>query len=59
MTAPPDFRLLHHLPHLLRRADFEADAVFAQLYGDSVTSRQMAVLIRRPASPPSGSTGCH
>lgn len=44
MTAPSDFRLLHHLPHLLRRAHFEADAVFTQLYGDSVTSRQLAVL---------------
>ncbi len=44
MTAPSDFRLLHHLPHLLRRAHFESDAVFTQVYGDSVTSRQLAVL---------------
>lgn len=44
MTVPSEFRLLHHLPHLLRRAHFEADAVFTQLYGDSVTSRQLAVL---------------
>lgn len=39
-----EFRLLYHLPHLLRRAHFEADAVFHRLYGDEITSRQMAVL---------------
>lgn len=39
-----DFRLLHHLPHLLRRAHFESDAVFVQVYGDAVTSRQLALL---------------
>lgn len=45
MPQPPDdFRLLHHLPHLLRRAHFEADAVFTRLYGDAVTSRQLALL---------------
>ena len=38
------FRLLHHLPHLLRRAHFEADAVFVQMHGKAVTSRQMALL---------------
>ncbi|MDM0107974.1 MarR family transcriptional regulator [Variovorax sp. J22R24] len=39
------FRLLHHLPHLLRRAHFESDALFAQVYGDAVTSRQLALLV--------------
>ena len=40
----PQFELLRHLPHLLRRAHFEADAVYRQLYGDAVTSRQLALL---------------
>ncbi len=45
MRNPIDeFRLLHHLPHLLRRAHFEAEAVFTQLFGDAVTSRQLALL---------------
>ena len=39
------FRLLHHLPHLLRRAHFEADAVFLEIFGDAVTSRQLALLV--------------
>jgi len=39
------FRLLHHLPHLLRRAHFEADALFPKIYGDALTSRQLALLV--------------
>ena len=38
------FRLRHHLPHLLRRAHFESEGLFAQIYGDDVTSRQLALL---------------
>ena len=45
MSQPEDFRLLQHLPHLLRRAHFEADAVFVQMHGDAVTSRQLALLV--------------
>lgn len=32
------------MPHLLRRSHFEADAVFVQMFGDVVTSRQLALL---------------
>ncbi|MDB5532131.1 MAG: MarR family transcriptional regulator [Hyphomicrobiales bacterium] len=39
-----DFDLLQHLPHLLRRAHFEAEAIFPDIYGDEVTSRQLALL---------------
>ncbi len=38
------FDLGRHLPHLLRRAHFEAEAVFPQIYGAGVTSRQLALL---------------
>jgi len=38
------FNLLQHLPHLLRRAHFEAEAIFPTIYGDEVTSRQLALL---------------
>lgn len=51
--ATPDFVLLRHLPHLLRRAHFEADAVYVQMHGDTVTSRQLALLSavdRRPGA---------
>lgn len=39
------FNLARHLPHLLRRAHFEADAIFAQVYGAAVTSRQLSLLV--------------
>lgn len=39
------FSLEVHLPYLLRRAHFEADAIFPRLYGTSVTSRQLALLV--------------
>lgn len=39
------FDLHHHLPFLLRRAHFHADAVFTEVYGTQVTSRQLAVLV--------------
>jgi DNA-binding MarR family transcriptional regulator len=39
-----DFDLFQHLPHLLRRAHFEAEAIFPDIYGDEVTSRQLALL---------------
>jgi DNA-binding MarR family transcriptional regulator len=42
--ALQDFDLLQHLPHLLRRAHFEAEAIFPDIYGDEVTSRQLALL---------------
>lgn len=43
--ATSNFKLLHHLPHLLRRAHFEADALFPQIYGTALTSRQLALLV--------------
>lgn len=39
------FDLTWHLPHLLRRAHFEAEACFGGLYGNAVTSRQLALLV--------------
>lgn len=42
--ALQDFDLLQHLPHLLRRAHFEAEAIFPTIYGGEVTSRQLALL---------------
>lgn len=44
-TASRPFDLTRHLPHLLRRAHFEADAIFAQVYGPAVTSRQLSLLV--------------
>lgn len=43
--AKSNFKLLSHLPHLLRRAHFEADALFPQIYGTALTSRQLALLV--------------
>jgi MarR family transcriptional regulator, temperature-dependent positive regulator of motility len=40
-----DFDLTQHLPHLLRRTHFEAEAAFVQIYGEQVTSRQLALLV--------------
>ena len=40
----PRVRLLHNLPHLLRRAHFECEAIFPSIYGDAVTPRQLALL---------------
>ena len=42
--AAAAFRLRRHLPHLLRRAHFESESLFARIYGDDVTSRQLALL---------------
>ena len=39
-----NFDLLRYLPHLLRRAHFDAEAIFPDIYGDEVTSRQLALL---------------
>ncbi len=39
------FDLGWHLPHLLRRAHFEAEARFAEVYGSLATSRQLALLV--------------
>lgn len=39
------FQLQHHLPFLLRRAHFAADASFVQMYGNDVTSRQLALMV--------------
>ena len=41
----PRVRLLHNLPHLLRRAHFECEATFPAIYGDAVTPRQLALLV--------------
>lgn len=45
------FDLHWHLPHLLRRAHFEAEACFAQVYGDAATSRQLALLVALAEAP--------
>lgn len=45
------FDLEAHLPHLLRRAHFEAEACFAELYGAQATSRQLALLVTVLQSP--------
>lgn len=57
-TSPEDqrfesggFPLRQHLPHLLRRAHFESEALFASIYGDEVTSRQLALLTAVDARP--------
>jgi DNA-binding MarR family transcriptional regulator len=53
LRKKPVFKLLHHLPHLLRRAHFAADAAFVQMHGNAVTSRQLALLAavwRRPGA---------
>jgi len=44
MKARDSFSLAHHLPYLLRRAHFDGDARFTQLYGNAITSRQLALL---------------
>jgi MarR family transcriptional regulator, temperature-dependent positive regulator of motility len=46
-----EFSLQQHLPHLMRRAHFEADAVFLALFGDEVTSRQLALLVAIAQTP--------
>ncbi len=51
MIKKPTFKLLHHLPHLLRRAHFAAEAAFVQMHGNAVTSPQLALLsavLRQP-----------
>lgn len=45
------FELRRHLPHLLRRAHFESEGLFAAIYGDEVTSRQLALLTAVAARP--------
>lgn len=44
-TISRPFTLTKHLPHLLRWAHFEADAIFSQVYGPAVTSRQLSLLV--------------
>jgi DNA-binding MarR family transcriptional regulator len=39
------FQLQDHLPYLLRRAHFEADALFVKIYGTALTSRQLALMV--------------
>ena len=46
-----NFDLSWHLPHLLRRAHFEAEACFAGIYGDVATSRQLALLVALAQAP--------
>ena len=46
-----DFDLSWHLPHLLRRAHFEAEACFNGIYGNAVTSRQLALLVTVAQTP--------
>lgn len=45
------FLLQQHLPFLLRRAHFAADAHFVQFYGTEVTSRQLAVMVAIAQQP--------
>lgn len=49
--APARFDLHRHLPHLLRRAHFEAEGLFPAVYGDAVTSRQLALLVAIAQQP--------
>ena len=46
-----EFDLSGHLPHLLRRAHFEAEARFPETYGDAATSRQLALLVAVAQAP--------
>jgi DNA-binding MarR family transcriptional regulator len=48
---PEAFDLAWHLPHLLRRAHFAAEAQFSELYGSEATSRQLALLVAVAQSP--------
>lgn len=50
-TREEPFDLTWHLPHLLRRAHFMAEAQFTALYGDDATSRQLALLVAVAQSP--------
>lgn len=53
MKRAREFQLLNHLPHLLRRAHFDFEALFTRAYGADVTSRQLALLVavaRRPGA---------
>lgn len=45
------FQLQHHLPFLLRRAHFAADAIFTHVYGNEVTSRQLALMVAIAQQP--------
>ena len=45
------FDLGWHLPHLLRRAHFAAEADFGAVYGDEATSRQLALLVAVAQAP--------
>ncbi|WP_144389446.1 MarR family winged helix-turn-helix transcriptional regulator [Pigmentiphaga sp. NML080357] len=45
LRSAKHFDLRRHLPHLLRRAHFEAEALFASMSDDGATSRQMALLV--------------
>ncbi len=50
-TAPQTFDLAWHLPHLLRRAHFDAEACFTEVYGHAATSRQLALLVALSQAP--------
>jgi DNA-binding MarR family transcriptional regulator len=49
--ATQAFDLSWHLPHLLRRAHFDAEACFTEVYGDAATSRQLALLVALAQMP--------
>jgi DNA-binding MarR family transcriptional regulator len=49
--AMPAFDLSWHLPHLLRRAHFDAEACFTEVYGNAATSRQLALLVALAQAP--------
>ncbi|CAN5806638.1 hypothetical protein BH09PSE5_BH09PSE5_45380 [soil metagenome] len=51
VQAVANFDLLAQLPHLLRRAHFEAEAKFSSIFGDEFTSRQLALLVSISSSP--------
>jgi MarR family transcriptional regulator, temperature-dependent positive regulator of motility len=46
-----DFDLRGHLPYLLRRAHFDAEALFSGVYGGEVTPLQLALLTAITAQP--------
>ncbi|WP_052420951.1 MarR family winged helix-turn-helix transcriptional regulator [Paraburkholderia ferrariae] len=45
MKNSHSFRLESHLPYLLRRGHFDAEAVFARMYGNTITTPQLSLLL--------------
>ena len=56
MSGEGDFDLQGHLPYLLRRAHFDAEARFSEVYGSDVTPLQLALLTAIKAQPQGNQT---